>query len=104
MLAYVKIYQFRNAPNQIPTDLLKIQILQNILHTKHNRFVVMLFIFLLSLNTNTAIYNVLKEVLESGEDVVPMDAVDQRVGHLFKFDFDLSGCHLSDSKVRTVIP
>lgn len=63
-----------------------------------------LFIFFFSLNTNTAIYNVLKEVLECGEDVVPMDAVDKRVGHLFKFDFDLSGCHLSDSKVSTVIP
>lgn len=41
----------------------------------------------------------LKEVLESGKDVVPMDAVDIRVGNLFKFDFDLSGCHLSKTKV-----
>lgn len=63
----------------------------------------MFFIFLLSLNINTVIYNVLKEVLELGEDVVLMDVVDERVGYLFKFDFDLSGCYLLDSKVRIVI-
>lgn len=36
----------------------------------------MFFIFLLSLNINIVIYNVLKEVLELGEDVVLMDVVD----------------------------
>lgn len=38
-------------------------------------------------------------MLETGEDVLPMDSVDKRVGELFKFDFDLSGCHLSEDKV-----
>ncbi|XP_056004415.1 mitochondrial intermediate peptidase-like [Ostrea edulis] len=56
-----------------------------------------------SLNTNTAIYNVLKTVLETGEDVLPMDSVDKRVGELFKFDFDLSGCHLSEDKKKTYV-
>ncbi|XP_061183645.1 mitochondrial intermediate peptidase-like [Saccostrea echinata] len=56
-----------------------------------------------SLNTNTAIYNVLKEALEKGEDVLPMNAVDKRVGELFKFDFDLSGCHLSEDKKKKYV-
>ena len=54
---------------------------------------------LFRLNTNTAIHKALKTVLEKG-DTVDMDGVDQRVAELFMFDFEQSGIHLEQKKVK----
>ncbi|XP_059173011.1 mitochondrial intermediate peptidase-like isoform X2 [Physella acuta] len=51
------------------------------------------------LNTNVSLHAVLKTVLNDG-DLVPTDAVDQRVTQLFMFDFEQSGIHLEE-KQRT---
>lgn len=54
------------------------------------------------LNTNPAIHNALKRVLEHG-DVDTMDSVDRRVSELFMFDFEQSGIHLGEEKRRQFV-
>ena len=51
------------------------------------------------MNTNQNIYYALRQVIEEG-DLHPTDSVDKRVAELFMFDFEQSGIHLPDDKVR----
>lgn len=50
-----------------------------------------------TLNTNTAIYQALKNVVQQG-DVQELTDVDKRVAELFLFDFEQSGIHLDKDK------
>lgn len=54
------------------------------------------------LNTNVELYQALKNVV-GGDDVVPVDAVDQRVASLFLVDFDSSGIHLPETKRKEFV-
>ncbi|CAG0883362.1 unnamed protein product [Darwinula stevensoni] len=53
------------------------------------------------LNTNRKLYDALKHVLVNG-DHVPTDDIDDRVAHLFAFDFEQCGIHLGEGKREQV--
>uniref|UniRef100_A0A673MP89 Uncharacterized protein n=1 Tax=Sinocyclocheilus rhinocerous TaxID=307959 RepID=A0A673MP89_9TELE len=55
------------------------------------------------LNTNVDLCQSLKNLLENEAVLATLDSDTRRVAELFMFDFEISGIHLDESKVRTIL-